>query len=75
MKRAITLLQSLAAESDQQRGIPIGVTDEPDETISSLLQDLDDGTRNGNVPVTSGTRQVDTQQIAALSITFEITET
>ena len=57
---------------EQLRGRPDKVR-EPEEVISSLLNDLDEGTRsNGNVDSVAGTKQVDTTQIAALSITFEI---
>jgi Caspase domain/Domain of unknown function (DUF4384) len=72
MKRAIALLRNLAAEPDRRRGNPVDLDKEPDVAITSLLADLDDGTRGTNAPPVSGANQIDTQQMAALSITFEI---
>ncbi|MEH2214846.1 caspase family protein [Nostoc sp.] len=71
-KKAIELLQALAAESDSQRGIPVNLDKKPDEAIVSLLNDLDEGTRGAGITRVDGTSQIDTQQMAALSITFEI---
>lgn len=66
LKKALLTLQSLAAERGQQRG-PI-IPDEPVEAISALLDDL--STRSGNAEQQD--RTLDTTQIAALSLTFEV---
>ncbi|MBD2235437.1 caspase family protein [Aulosira sp. FACHB-113] len=71
-KKAIELLRALAAESDSQRGTPVNLDQKPDEAIVSLLNDLDEGTRGAGITQVDGTSQIDTQQMAALSITFEI---
>jgi hypothetical protein len=71
LKKAIALLQTLAAESDRSRGTPVNLDKEPEVAIASLLDDLDEGTRGGTTTV-SEVRQIDTRQMAALSITFEI---
>ena len=72
LKRAIELLQTLAAEPGRNRGKPVELNKEPDMAIAALLTDLDEGTR-GSTPAASDVSQIDTQQMAALSITFEIT--
>ena len=72
MKRSIALLQTLAAEPEQRRGAPVELNKEPDEAITSLLADLDKGTSSGDTPSALGVNQIDTQHMAALSITFEI---
>lgn len=72
MKRAIALLQNLAAESDRKRGTPVNLNQEPDGAIASLLQDLDEGTRGSGTTAIPGIQQIDTQQMAALSITLEV---
>jgi hypothetical protein len=72
LKQAIALLRTLAAEPDRGRGTPVDLNKEPDVAIASLLEDLDEGTRGGGTKTVSGVRQIDTRQMAALSITFEI---
>jgi hypothetical protein len=72
LTKAVELLRVLATErGDSLRGKPIGLT-RPDEAIFSLLDDLDEGSRGGGTVSTSGVRQIDTRQMAAMSITFEI---
>ena len=57
---------------EQLRGRPDKVR-EPEEVINSLLGDLDEGTRGSkDVRAVAGTSQIDTTQIAAMSVTFEI---
>ncbi|MUG98028.1 hypothetical protein F7734_39250 [Scytonema sp. UIC 10036] len=73
MTKAIQLLQTLAAEKPEHRGIPVNLDKEPAEAIASLLDDLDKGSRGGGTSAfTEGISQIDTQQIAALSISFEV---
>ncbi|MDZ8185773.1 MAG: caspase family protein [Nostoc sp. ChiSLP02] len=73
LTKAIQLLQTLAAEKpEDRRGLPVELNQEPAEAIANLLDDLDEGSRrNGTVSV-PGIRQIDTRQMAALSITFEV---
>jgi Caspase domain/Domain of unknown function (DUF4384) len=71
LKRAISLLQTLAAETNRSRG-PVNLDKEPDAAIASLLVDLDEGTRSDGVVAIPGVQQLDTKQMAALSITFEV---
>ena len=74
LTKAVELLRVLAVErGDNLRGTPVDLT-QPDEAIFSLLDDLDEGTRGSEIPAFSGVRQIDTQQMAALSITFEVVE-
>ncbi len=63
LKRSIELLRALATEPNQVRGRPVTLS-QPDQAVRAMLQDLDGG--DG--------RSIDTRQIAALSITFEILE-
>jgi hypothetical protein len=72
LKRAIDLLRSLAAEPDRSRGTPISLDKSPDEAIASLLNDLDEGTRGNGTTSLPGVIQIDTRQMAALSIIFEV---
>jgi len=72
LKKAIDLLITLAADrGESARGTPIN-SPQLDEAIFSLLDDLDEGSRGGGTVSTSGVRQIDTRQMAAMSITFEI---
>jgi hypothetical protein len=72
LTKAVELLRVLATErGDSLRGTPVDLT-QPDEAIFSLLDDLDEGSRGGGTVSTSGVRQIDTRQMAAMSITFEI---
>ncbi|MGH7999471.1 MAG: DUF4384 domain-containing protein, partial [Brasilonema sp.] len=72
LTRAIELLRTLAAEKPEQRGIPVNLNKEPAEAIATLLDDLDEGSRGGGTSAIAGVRQIDTRQMAALSITFEV---
>lgn len=72
LTRAIQLLRTLAAEKPEGRGLPVNFEKEPTEAIASLLDDLDEGSRGGGASETPGIRQIDTRQMAALSITFEV---
>ena len=72
LTKAVDLLQVLATErGDNLRGTPIDLT-QPDEAISSLLDDLDGGSRRSGTVSNSRVRQIDTRQMAAMSITFEV---
>jgi hypothetical protein len=72
LKKAIDLLRTLAAErGDSLRGTPVDLT-QPDEAIFSLLDDLDEGSRGSGTNSLPGVRQIDTRQMAAMSITFEV---
>jgi hypothetical protein len=62
----------LAAEPDRSRGTPISLDKSPDEAIASLLNDLDEGTRGNGTTSLPGVIQIDTRQMAALSIIFEV---
>lgn len=72
LTRAIQLLRTLAAEKPEQRGNPVNLDKEPTEAIASLLDDLDEGSRGGGTNAIPDIRQIDTRQMAALSITFEV---
>ncbi len=69
---ALKALQGVASRSGQSRG-PVALSD-PTEVIGSMLDDLDAGTRSSgrNSSPGKGVRSVDTTQLAALSITFEV---
>jgi hypothetical protein len=72
LTKAVELLQVLAAErGDSLRGTPVDLT-QPDEAIFSLLDDLDEGSRGSGTNSLPGVRQIDTRQMAAMSITFEV---
>jgi hypothetical protein len=74
LTKAVELLRVLAAErGDNLRGTPVDLT-QPDEAIFSLLDDLDEGSRRSGTVSTSGVRQIDTRQMAAMSITFEVVD-
>lgn len=72
LTRATQLLRTLAAETPERRGLPVDLKKEPGEAIASLLDDLDEGTRGRGRNAISGVRQIDTREMAALSITFEV---
>jgi len=74
LTKAIQLLRTLAAEKpEDKRGLPVDLNKEPTEAIASLLDDLDEGSRGTGTNAIPGIRQIDTRQMAALSITFEVT--
>ena len=72
LTRAIQLLRTLAAEQPEGRGIPVNLDKEPTEVIASLLNDLDEGSRGSETSAIAEIRQIDTRQMAALSISFEV---
>jgi hypothetical protein len=69
---ALKALQGLASRGGQSRG-PVTLND-PTEVVSNLLADLDVNTRGsqGSTTPSDAIRAVDTAQLAALSITFEV---
>lgn len=70
---SLKALQRIAASGGQSRG-PVALS-EPTDVVSSLLDDLDAGTRSvrgTSASVNPGVRSVDTTQLAAMSITFEV---
>jgi Caspase domain/Domain of unknown function (DUF4384) len=75
LTRAIELLRTLATEKpEQERGLPVDLK-EATEAIVSLLNDLDEGSRRGGTSASNPIAdiyQIDTRQMAALSITFEV---
>jgi len=74
LKKAIDVLRTLAADrGENTRGTPIN-SPQLDEAIFSLLDDLDEGSRGSGTTSFTGVRQIDTRQMAAMSITFEVTE-
>ncbi len=74
LKKAIDLLRTLGADrGESARGTPIN-SPQLDEAIFSLLDDLDEGSRGSGTTSFTGVRQIDTRQMAAMSITFEVTE-
>ncbi len=73
LRQAMLALQALAAESKQRSG-PVTLN-QPAEVIDNLLNDINNGSRgNGSNIVSSNptNRSIDTTQLAALSITFEV---
>ncbi|NER53072.1 MAG: DUF4384 domain-containing protein, partial [Symploca sp. SIO1A3] len=73
LRQAMLALQALAAESKQRSG-PVTLN-QPAEVIDNLLNDINNGSRgNGSNVVSSNptNRSIDTTQLAALSITFEV---
>jgi hypothetical protein len=72
LKKAIDLLRTLAADrGESARGTPIN-SPQLDEAIFSLLDDLDEGSRGSGTTSFAEVRQIDTRQMAAMSITFEV---
>ena len=65
VEQTLITLAQLNSQPEEQRG-PATMS-----TIENLLDDLDSGTRSPNQPKLD-IRLVDTQQISALSIGFEI---
>ncbi|MDV2997535.1 MAG: hypothetical protein N4J56_007240 [Chroococcidiopsis sp. SAG 2025] len=74
LTRAIELLRALAVEQPKERGLPVALNKEPAEAIASLLDDLDEGSRGSETVSIPGIRQIDTRQMAAMSITFEVND-
>ncbi|TFI52247.1 DUF4384 domain-containing protein [Mastigocladus laminosus UU774] len=71
IQNALKPLQTLVAEKQNPRRSSDIVAEKTDVAIASLLDDLAGGSRTA-AKLTSEIRQLDTQQMAALSITFEI---
>ncbi len=71
LTQALKALQGIASRGGQ-RGGPVGLGDDPTEVVGQLLNDLNEGTRGIAVEFDGGTRGVDTTQLAAMSITFEV---
>lgn len=75
LRKALSALRVVASRGQQDRG-PL-TPQEPTEVIDTLLADFDEGTR-GNPTFTrtgdssQGIKSIDTSQIAAMSITFEV---
>lgn len=67
---ALKALQGVATRGGQSRG-PVALSD-PTEVIGNLLDDIDSGTRGSGTQASKGIRSIDTSQLAALSITFEV---
>ena len=80
LRKALQTLRAVAASRGEQRGGPVtlrtsGQSNEPGEVIDNLLDDINNGTRGSasNATRSSGTvRNIETNQLAALSITFEV---
>ena len=72
LRQALQALRQVASRGSQSRG-PVAPGD-PTNVIDDLLGDLDASTTRGLSVVSNapGVRSVDTSQIAALSITFEV---
>lgn len=80
LRRALQSLRAVAAARGEQRGGPVtweasSQQNEPAEVIDNLLDDVNNYTR-GNVSnatrSNSTVRNIETNQLAALSITFEV---
>ncbi|MBE9001076.1 caspase family protein [Nostoc sp. LEGE 12447] len=71
IQNALKPLQTLVAEKQNPQRSSDIVAEKTDVAIASLLDDLAGGSRTAAKP-TSEIRQLDTQQMVALSITFEI---
>jgi hypothetical protein len=80
LSKALKALQSVAASRDNQTRGPVtlttsGQSNEPVEVVNNVLDDLDEGTRgsaSSSDPSSGNERSIDTSQLAALSITFEV---
>ncbi|HEY9651720.1 MAG TPA: caspase family protein [Coleofasciculaceae cyanobacterium] len=73
LRQALKALRTLAAQSQQDRG-PVQLN-QPTEVIDNLLDDVNNRSRGTvrNATRSAGTvRNIDTNQLAALSITFEV---
>lgn len=75
LRKALKALQTTAAGRGLETG-PVSLEQESAEVVGSLLDDLNE-TRSSLIAVKSklGVRSVDTNQLAALSITFEVVGT
>jgi hypothetical protein len=73
LRTALQALRNIASRGGSNRG---AITpDEPTEVIGNLLDDLSEGTRGSGIVSQSSSQRVkriDTSQMAAMSITFEV---
>ncbi len=80
LRKSLQALRDMAASRDGHRGGPVTLSssaqrNEPGEVIDNLLDDVNNATRSStrNANLNSGVaRSIDTSQLAALSITFEV---
>lgn len=80
LRKALQTLRAVAASRGVDRSGPVtldasGQQNQPAEVIDNLLEDFETGTRgttSGATRSTSAVRNIDTTQLAALSITFEV---
>ncbi|MBW4496622.1 MAG: caspase family protein [Oscillatoria princeps RMCB-10] len=71
LRKALQALRNLSSQAGQQRG-PVTLA-EPAQVVGDLLDDLGETTRGGGAAVGDpAVRAVDTAQMAALSMTFEV---
>ncbi|OUC15177.1 MAG: hypothetical protein B0A82_08330 [Alkalinema sp. CACIAM 70d] len=70
IERALKPLKALANENRSQRRSESQLADKAEVAIGRLLEDLAGGTRSGRL--LGGVRRLDVQQMAALSVMFEI---
>ena len=73
MSKALQSLRQVASRTGNNRG-PV-MPNEPTQVIGNLLNDLDEGTRGSRGSTggsSQGVKSVDTSQMAAMSITFEV---
>ena len=74
LRNALRGIKGIAKNRGTRSGDPLALEgDEPTKVIEDLLGDLDNTTRAG-IRVRSGTRGVDTTQLAALSAIIEVVE-
>ena len=80
LRKALQTLRAVAASRGSDRSGPVtldatGKQNQPAEVIDNLLDDVNTGTRGTGSSATSNNstvRNIDTTQLAALSITFEV---
>ncbi|HAJ62502.1 MAG TPA: peptidase C14, caspase catalytic subunit p20 [Cyanobacteria bacterium UBA8543] len=71
MSKALQALRDVAVRGGSRRG-PV-TPNEPTQVIGNLLDDLDEGTRGSRTQgQNQGVKSVNTSQMAAMSITFEV---
>ncbi|MBD2039784.1 caspase family protein [Microcoleus sp. FACHB-672] len=76
IREALKVLKQIANSRGQRSG-PVALEEDSTKAIDTLLGDLDRGSRGGNplsVSYDPNTRTVNTAQLAALSITFQVVE-
>lgn len=80
LRKALQILRAVAASRGSDRSGPVtldasGQQNQPAAVIDNLLDDVNTGTRgstSGDTRSTPAVRNIDTTQLAALSITFEV---